>query len=62
MNIDWSKAPEDATHYYPGRNDYSPCWIKWVNGELHGWLESNDTRWSRLPGQEKDPAQISMHV
>ena len=62
MNIDWSKAPEDATHYSPGGDVYSASWIKWVNGELHGWLKSNDTSWGRLPFQEKDLDQISLHV
>ena len=62
MNIDWSKAPEDATHYSPGGDVYSASWIKWVNGELHGWLKSNDTSWGRLPFQEKDPDQISLHI
>ena len=62
MNIDWSKAPEDATHYSPGTDDYSSCWVKWVGSELHGWLVRFDTSWSRLVAQEKDHNQISMHV
>lgn len=62
MNIDWSKAPEGATHYSPGGDVYSASWIKLVNGELHGWLKSNDTSWGRLPFQEKDLDQISLHV
>lgn len=62
MNIDWSKAPEDATHYSPGGDVYSASWIKWVNGELHGLLKSNDTSWVRLPYQEKDLDQISLHI
>lgn len=62
MNIDWSKAPEDATYYSPGTDDYSSCWVKWVGSELHGWLVRFDTSWSRLVAQEKDHHQISMHV
>ena len=62
MNIDWSKAPEDATHYSPGGDDYSSYWVKWVGSELHGWLVRFDTSWSRLVAQEKDHHQISMHV
>ena len=26
--IDWSKAPDDATHYSPETCDWLPCWVK----------------------------------
>lgn len=27
-DIDWSKAPEGATHFHPGNAKYSPHWVK----------------------------------
>lgn len=45
--IDWSKAPEGATHYGPAvEGEWLECWHKNVNGEWLGWLADGDTRWS----------------
>lgn len=45
--IDWSKAPEGATHYGPAvEGEWLECWHKNVNGKWLGWLTDGDTRWS----------------
>lgn len=44
--IDWSKAPADATHYHPGGDGYTQHWIKQgffcVTGfEADGWMSTD---------------------
>jgi len=49
--IDWSKAPEDATHYYPGCDAYYSHWIKCVDEKRYAaltaaypWKKDTDPR------------------
>lgn len=46
MEIDWSKAPEGATHYHPGGDGYVEHWIKpgffcVTSFEKDGWIKSS---------------------
>lgn len=45
MKIDWSKAPEGATHYGPETDVYAASWFKKENGDWCSWLEHIDDRW-----------------
>lgn len=46
MSIDWSRAPEGATHYGPAvEGQWLACWHKKVDGQWLGWLADGDTRW-----------------
>ena len=49
IEIDWSKAPEGATHFSPETEDYLPSFIKFENGIWFcwgqidgGWYEDSD--------------------
>lgn len=57
--VDWSKAPEDATHYGPATPDWNACWMKKVGGEWHGWLAKYDTKWGYLTSATHDRARIA---
>lgn len=57
--VDWSKAPEDATHYGPATPDWNACWMKKVGGEWHGWLAKYDTKWGYLASATNDRARIA---
>lgn len=39
--IDWSKAPYDATHYLPECEEWFECWVK----EGHNWRVNHDNDW-----------------
>lgn len=46
MDIDWSKAPEGATHYLPKTDKYFACWVKpgffMREDSQTGWVEDDD--------------------
>ena len=44
-DIDWSKAPEGATHWAPEVDDWLAAWHKQVDGRWYGWLVENDDQW-----------------
>lgn len=46
--IDWSKAPADATHYLPGDDDNHECWLKSgfavrLDRNSHDWFSDFST-------------------
>lgn len=44
--IDWSKAPCDATHYLPGSDEHCPCWVKFEDEEWRLMQDDGiDKRW-----------------
>lgn len=45
--IDWSKAPEGATHFGPDNHSWFAAWYKKVDGKWYGWLDQDDTQWDR---------------
>lgn len=49
MSIDWSKAPEGATHYGDNSNGYVECWYRLFDGELeYKWADTPEMAWLRL--------------
>lgn len=52
--VDWSLAPEGATHYGFKESDYNACWYKKVCGKWFGWLADNDNSWDRTPALDGD--------
>ncbi|EPJ4524342.1 TPA: hypothetical protein L6A41_07080 [Pseudomonas aeruginosa] len=42
MSIDWSKAPEGATHLEPKGTEFGEGWMKKVGNEWSYWLEGSE--------------------
>ncbi|HBN8363697.1 TPA: hypothetical protein NH827_003875 [Pseudomonas aeruginosa] len=42
MSIDWSKAPEGATHWEPKGTEFGEGWMKKVGNEWSYWLEGSE--------------------
>ncbi|EOG9968343.1 TPA: hypothetical protein NI644_001926 [Pseudomonas aeruginosa] len=42
MNIDWSKAPEGATHWKPSGTVFGEGWMKKAGNEWSYWLEGSE--------------------
>ncbi|AAF80824.1 conserved hypothetical protein [Pseudomonas phage D3] len=42
MSIDWSKAPEGATHWEPKGTGFGEGWMKKVGNEWSYWLEGSE--------------------
>ncbi|MNQ14501.1 hypothetical protein D3C85_274550 [compost metagenome] len=50
-DIDWSKAPHDATHAAAGGyNNWSDCWYKQEGGQWFCWLMGREDQWDRNDG------------
>lgn len=46
VEIDWSKAPEGATHYLPEIKSWHPCWVKRESGNWYTMIADGfDTSW-----------------
>ena len=50
MNIDWSKAPEGATHYLPDSPEDYECWVK----DGYSMLVGKQTTWRSDPSVSRD--------
>ncbi|HCL4225689.1 TPA: hypothetical protein N2C25_003918 [Pseudomonas aeruginosa] len=42
MSIDWTKAPEGATHWEPKGTEFGEGWMKKVGNEWSYWLEGSE--------------------
>jgi hypothetical protein len=59
MDIDWSKAPEGATHFGPAvEGKWLACWHKNIGGQWLGWLADGDTRWGVAGNTEERVKQF----
>lgn len=47
--IDWSKAPEGATHFGPENEEWIAAWYKLDEGEWFAMLTSDDDKWDYSP-------------
>ncbi len=50
MSIDWSKAPEGATHWEPSGPDFNKGWMKKEGNEWSYWAEGRKIWVSGTPG------------
>lgn len=59
MNIDWSKAPEGATHYAFVKNGWKNSWYK-VDGDFISCMldDGQDDVWSRREIDKQDRTQV----
>ncbi|HBP0696563.1 TPA: hypothetical protein L5Q41_005942 [Pseudomonas aeruginosa] len=46
MSIDWSKAPEGATHWEPSGTEFGEGWMKKVGNEWFYWHEGIEVLWA----------------
>lgn len=60
--VDWSLAPEDATHFGPSNKDWESCWMKKIGNRWYGWLYPTDTKWDYLADASSNQSRISMLV
>lgn len=60
--VDWSLAPDDATHFGPSTKDWEPCWMKKIGNHWYGWLYPTDTKWDYLADASSNQSRISMLV
>lgn len=51
--IDWSKAPEDATHFSPAYEGYNDLWAK-TDGNRWMYRSMNASKWHYGPPPEQD--------
>lgn len=58
MNIDWGKAPHDATHFSPATDDFVNLWAKLENGSWFYCPMSAGTRWHRGCAPGKNEAYV----
>lgn len=49
IEIDWSKAPEGATHFGPESEELAAAWYKLDEGEWFAMLTSDDDQWDYSP-------------
>lgn len=47
IEIDWSKAPEGATHFGPENEEWHEAWYKLDEGEWFDMLTSDGDQWGR---------------
>lgn len=53
IEIDWSKAPEGATHFMPENSENWASWYKKHDGKWMCWLFDGDLKWSEV-GYDED--------
>lgn len=64
--IDWSKAPEGATHFGVDdpENMWFACWHKKIDGEWYGWLANQPDQWDRtvFDGSRRRRARVMSFI
>lgn len=53
IEIDWSKAPEGATHFMPENSENWASWYKKHDGKWMCWLFDGDLQWNEV-GYDED--------
>lgn len=61
MNIDWSKAPEGATHFSPAFKDFIDLWAK-KEGDQWMYRANGEKIWHHGPGPSQGERYISRPI